>query len=136
MFGAWSLREQRFFWKSVKRGNAKTFIEFLHQLRNQYKGRKIVIITDNASYHKCKKIREWLKKYPEILITYIPPYSPEYNPVEQVWKWLKTMISRAKSCYKNLSEKISVVRKITWALRENKLVKPLKVGIGIWKHLL
>ncbi|MDP3114721.1 MAG: IS630 family transposase, partial [Candidatus Cloacimonadaceae bacterium] len=128
IFGAWNIGEQRFIWKSAKRGNSKMLIEFLHQIRNHYKGKKIVLIMDNASYHSCKKIRDWVLKYPEVFIAHIPPYSPEYSPVEQVWKWLKTMVSRKKVDYNNLQEKIHAVRQICWAWRENKLVKPLKVG--------
>jgi len=41
---------------------------------------------DQAAWHKSSV----LQKYPNILITYQPPYSPELNPVEHLWKHLRT----------------------------------------------
>ena len=111
-------------------------IEFLHQIRAQYAGKKIVLIMDNATYHRCKKVRKWLGKYPEIFVGFLPTYAPEYNPVEQVWKWLKTMITRANPDYVDLAEKIHVIRRICWSWRENRLVNPFNVGTGIWTTLL
>lgn len=111
-------------------------IEFLHQIRAHYKNKKIVLIMDNASYHRCKRVRKWCLKYPEIFIGYLPPYAPEYNPTEQIWKWLKTNISRVNVDYKDLAERTQALRKICWAWSENRLIDPINVGIGLWSLLL
>jgi len=75
-------------------------------------------------------------KHPEIFFANLPPYSPEYNPVEQLWKWLKRKISQFRTVYNCLSEKISAIRKITWAYRKKRLVGDLNIGVGLWKSLL
>lgn len=46
----------------------------------------VVLIVDNAAWHSSKTLR-----IPEnITLHYLPPYSPELNPIERVWKELKT----------------------------------------------
>jgi len=52
---------------------------------------KQVIIMDNASIHKNKKTREILEKAGHILL-YLPPYSPDYNPIEKVFGTIKRML--------------------------------------------
>jgi len=48
-------------------------------------GRHAVVIMDGASWHK-----EYLDEgFPNLSIIHIPPYSPELNPIEQVWSWLR-----------------------------------------------
>jgi len=58
---------------------------YLEKLSSKFKGEKIVLIMDNAGWHKSKR----LKVPKNIEIEYLPPYSPELNPVERLWKWLK-----------------------------------------------
>ena len=56
----------------------------LTRVRHQA-GKRIVLILDNASWHKVKSLP---KEHIEIL--YLPPYSPDFNPIEHVWLVLKT----------------------------------------------
>ena len=46
---------------------------------------KIHIILDQGSYNKCTKTKEAAKEY-GIVIHYLPPYSPNLNPIERLWK--------------------------------------------------
>jgi hypothetical protein len=47
---------------------------------------KIVIILDNASFHKRKDILEKIEaEMPNIILDFLPPYSPDYNLIELVW---------------------------------------------------
>jgi len=128
--------KQKFYWKKAPRGNTKFFIEFLHQLRQNHKGKKLVFIVDNVSFHRSKKMFKWLNKYNEILLVNLPTYSPEYNPVEQVWKWLKPLVYGARTLDNGLEEILKKIRMICWHWREGRLIKPLKVGNGIWNVLL
>ncbi|MCA9412734.1 MAG: transposase, partial [Candidatus Omnitrophica bacterium] len=58
-------------------------------LRN---GRRIVIILDNARYHHAKILQPWLSRYSEVLsLDFLPPYSPDLNPVERVWKMTRKL---------------------------------------------
>ena len=47
-----------------------------------------VIILDNASFHRKKRLFELAEKH-NVKIIFLPPYSPELNPIEHFWHWLK-----------------------------------------------
>lgn len=58
---------------------------FLEHLSNQYNDEVILLCCDGASWHKSKEL-----KVPEnIKLFHIPPYTPEMNPIEQIWKELR-----------------------------------------------
>jgi len=57
---------------------------------------KSVFVIDNASFHKDASIREVLEKNGHNLL-YLPPYSPQYNPIEQKWSQAK-MLKRKHQC--------------------------------------
>ena len=58
-----------------------------------------VIILDNALFHRKKRLYEIAKKWGRNII-FLPPYSPELNPIEQFWHWLKkTAADCLKFCF-------------------------------------
>ena len=64
--------------------NAETFIDFLRKLR-QDAGCPIFVIADNARYHHSTKVQAFLQTHVgEIMMAFLPAYSPELNPDEQV----------------------------------------------------
>lgn len=65
------------------RKNKKTegFLNSLYRLREKDKLEYIMVILDNASIHKSKKIKDYCKKK-NIILVYLPPYSPELNKIE------------------------------------------------------
>lgn len=52
-----------------------------------------VIIMDNASFHNSRKIRELIEKAGCELL-FLPPYSPDLNPIEHWWQKVKTAIRK------------------------------------------
>jgi transposase len=68
------------------------FNEYLKKLSEKFKDEKIVLIMDNASFHKSKK----LKIPKNIKIEFIPPYSPELNPQERRFQDIKKFIKFLK----------------------------------------
>ncbi len=50
-----------------------------------------VIVMDNASFHRKNQLYELSEEY-GITIIFLPPYSPEYNPMEHFWFWLKRKV--------------------------------------------
>ena len=56
-----------------------------------------VIILDNASFHRKHVLRDIAAKY-GVIVLFLPPYSPEFNPIEHSWanfkQWLKYNSSR------------------------------------------
>lgn len=78
--------------KEDVRLNADSTIEFFKQIeRRNRKSEKIYIILDNAGYYKGEKIREYLK-YSKIKILFLPPYAPNLNLIERLWKFFKKKI--------------------------------------------
>lgn len=64
----------------------------------------VVLIVDNAAWHSSKTLR-----IPEnITLHYLPPYSPELNPIERVWKELKTW-AVANRIFKTMDELIEAI---------------------------
>ena len=58
-----------------------------------------VIILDNASFHRKNRLSEITKKWNRKII-FLPPYSPELNPIEHFWHWLKkTVADCLKFCF-------------------------------------
>ena len=68
---------------------ATVFMEFLKRLL--YKAnRPIFLIVDNHSVHRSQAVREFVKSTEgKLRLFYLPPYSPELNPDEHVWNYLK-----------------------------------------------
>ncbi len=53
--------------------------------------KKTVVVLDNASIHTSQKFKDQVKKWKEkgLLLFFLPPYSPQLNPIEQLWKFMK-----------------------------------------------
>ncbi len=47
-----------------------------------------VIILDNASFHKSKRLQDSFNQH-NIILEFLPPYSPELNPIEKLWGLIK-----------------------------------------------
>lgn len=78
----------------VGRMNSERFVEFLKKLR-QDTGKPIIVIADNAKYHKEGWAKSYLQPNEEgIRLEHLPSYSPELNPDEQVWNHLKRRLGK------------------------------------------
>lgn len=70
--------------------NSETMIDFLDEFCETI-NKKTVVILDNAPIHKSKIFTEKLKEWKEqdLIIYFIPPYSPELNLIEILWRFVK-----------------------------------------------
>jgi transposase len=72
------------------RFQSESYQSFLRQLLAQTAG-KIILIQDGARYHTSKSTREFFAQHKDRLIVYqLPSYSPDYNPIEYLWKKVRT----------------------------------------------
>lgn len=74
--------------------NQEEVIKALVKLKRLYKGRGICLIWDNAGFHKGKLLREKLKTTLSVFyLLNLPPYAPDTNPQEHIWKYAKDEVS-------------------------------------------
>ena len=62
-------------------------LQWLQELRPQLPENHVLIL-DNARPHHARKVREYLADHP-IRILFLPPYSPQMNPIEKLWAAIK-----------------------------------------------
>jgi transposase len=89
---------------------ADTFLEFLQRVvRHKKRDQKMVLVLDNARYHHAKAIQPWLKEHRKIVaLDFLPPYSPELNPIERVWKMIRRLRIHNR-CFAELNELMQTV---------------------------
>ena len=70
--------------------DTEVVIEVFNLFADQIQKDTIVVI-DNAPTHTSKKFKEQIKIWEEkgLRIFFLPPYSPQLNPIEQLWKFMK-----------------------------------------------
>jgi len=98
----------------AEKGNTITFFTFLLIVSKAFEGKKVYtacfvrstsMVLDNVKFHKALRLQPILKRYAHrIELVFLPPYSPDLNPVERVWwlmrkeithnRWVKSMEQR------------------------------------------
>ncbi len=66
------------------------------------------IIMDNAAFHK-NKLTEKLIKSANCNLLYLPPYSPDFNPIEQKWSHIKNIVKKIRDGFESFSECLEFV---------------------------
>lgn len=87
IYGTIALQDASFTYQFVDVFNGKTFLGFLQTLLRRYR-RKVFLIIDNGPCHNLgAEGRAWLASHGHrIELHRLPPYSPEFNAIEGVWK--------------------------------------------------
>jgi transposase len=89
-FGAVRLRDGKFIYaREEDKFNGRSCWQFLKQLRqgSLRSSKRVVIIIDNAKYHHALLHKAWREEaMPRFRLDFLPPYSPDLNPIERVWK--------------------------------------------------
>ncbi len=73
----------------------ENLVSFLKKIRYHNPERKIMIVLDNFKSHHAKLVAETALQL-DMKLVYSPPYSPDLNPIEFIWKSIKRVISTAK----------------------------------------
>ena len=72
--------------------NAEATIGFFREIEAAYpRKKKVHIFCDNAGYYRNKAVTEYLQTS-KIKLHFLPPYSPNLNPIERLWKWMKECV--------------------------------------------
>jgi len=86
-----------------ERFTAMVFLRFVRKLRMEHPGRRMTLIVDGASVHKAKMVKEYVEKNKWLRLEILPAYSPEWNPSEKPWGYVKGK-ARNGSQSRNLEE--------------------------------
>jgi transposase len=85
--------------------NSELFLWWIKTMLIPKLRKRQIVIMDNASIHKNKEIQKAIEKAGCHLV-YQPPYSPDLNPIEHFWSWLKRKIRSLKIKFSSLDDYI------------------------------
>lgn len=95
--------------------NAEATIQFFRKIEEAYPTkRKVHIFCDNAPYYRNKAVKEYLRTS-RIELHFLPPYSPNLNPIERLWKWMKERVIY-NTYYEHFEEFRAAVFGFFWVL--------------------
>jgi len=88
MFGAVSGLQKILMY--ADKANLMNFKKFLKKL--SVKVGRCILVVDRAAWHRSQKAVKYAENL-GIILYFLPPYSPELNPIEQLWKWIKLNVT-------------------------------------------
>ncbi len=78
----------------MPKASSAVFATFVEQVVTQWQDAPIVLVLDNASYHKNADLRHWFREHADqVDVLWLPTYSPKLNLIERVWRYLKTRLA-------------------------------------------
>lgn len=118
LYGATDAHDGEHFFIIAGHCNTEWTSLFFNELSKAYPDDIILLIMDNATWHKAKSL-----DIPEnIFTTFIPAYTPEMNPIEQVWKTIRTDGGLANRAFRTLNEVVDQLEKAVQALTNQQIL--------------
>jgi len=110
VFGAVCPADGRLVTLSVTPFNAETFQAVLGLLlRHARPDRRMILVVDNARFRHAAVLHPWLDDHRHRLqLDFLPPYSPDLNPIERVWKLTRRLCTHNRY-FPKLEELIAAV---------------------------
>jgi len=84
----------------AEKQNMYITVDVLKKLRSAYPKKHLLLFWDNAGWHRGSAVQDFLKSDGKIDIIYFPPYAPEENPQEKVWKAARKNVSHNQTINK------------------------------------
>ena len=113
LMGAYHWRTDQVFSQAVECKNSQTFIQLLEYLLVEcFPTQKIVLVMDNASYHRSKTVQAALSLFePRVRVFWLPKYCPTLNPIERFWRHLKDLACANKldQSLENLTGRVDTI---------------------------
>jgi hypothetical protein len=113
IFGAYNWLQDTITWTTAQTKNSANFIQFLeHLLVERYPTGRVVLVMDNASYHKSASALAALSLFEHrVLVIWLPTYCSDLNPIERFWRYLKDLAC-ANKLQDDIVEVVKVAEKI------------------------
>ena len=110
--------------------------DMLRQIASEYGNREIHLVLDNARYQKCHAVQE-LATQLHIHLEYIPPYSPNLNLIERLWKFVKNELSaKYYNDFNAFRQKIDSIINSTSGKNKSKIDRLIGVGVQLFSDLV
>lgn len=123
MISAVSARGHMRFMVAKGKINGGVFVEFLKRLMHHAK-RPIFLILDGGSYHRSRLVKNYLESLAgKLRLFFLPPYSPELNPDEQVWNYVKhhgvakAALRTGKDLRRFVLARLRSLQQLPWTIR-------------------
>lgn len=110
--------------------NADSFRMFVKKIiKNATTKKKILLVLDNARFHHAKANKEFLQSVREkIDLLYLPPYSPDLNPIESFWKKTRRNVTHNRY-FESLDEERKCLLKFFKKFRKpNEILKTISAN--------
>jgi transposase len=92
ILGAYSPDDQDYVDLRLTKENitGEQFVKLLEKLRAKHpEAEKFIVYLDNARYYSKPVVKQWLAAHREFHLVFLPPYSPNLNLIERLWKFLR-----------------------------------------------
>jgi transposase len=123
MISAVSARGKLRFMLAKGRVNGAVFVEFLKRLMHNA-SHPIFLILDGGSYHRSRLVKDYVASLGgRLQLFFLPPYSPELNPDEQVWNYVKhhgvakAALRGGKELSKYVKARLQSLQRLPWTIR-------------------
>ena len=101
--GAYNVEQHKAIVREDESINAQSTVALLNQMLKEQPLGILYIVLDNARYYRSQHVQEFISKNPRIQFKYLPPYSPNLNLIERLWKFLKQKVTH-NQYYEKFSE--------------------------------
>ncbi len=128
-FGALNLKTGCLLTQEAPTFSAETFGGFTRYLLESTQG-KIYLILDNAKWHRAKILKDFFEYNQNRLVRiFLPPYSPELNPVERVWRITRRQVTHNRYFPSVEDLRIALVSQFTKWEQPNRPLRALCANI-------
>lgn len=132
VFGGYNWLKNTITWTTAQTKNSATFIAFLEDLLvKNYPTGRVVLVMDNASYHKSASALAALSLFEHrVMFVWLPPYCSDLNPIERFWRHLKDL-----ACANKLQDNMDAVMQNVEKIMTNQNVSTSLLRFHVSKDL-
>ena len=93
VLGALNIRNKQAVVIERKTIDAQSIIDLLEEVAKKQLHGKIYMVLDNAKYHHARIVRNWLLHHSRFKLIFLPPYSPNLNIIERLWRFFHQKVT-------------------------------------------